>query len=191
MSVTFWDLAKDAQSRCVAPEPPPVQRESRPLTVLGVGVDLVHVPTFAEQLEVRGSRFAELFTPGERADIAERGGDARHWAVRWAVKEAVVKAWSTSLFGSEPVMGDAALGQIETVTDLWGRPRVRLHGEVARELAGCGIEVSLSHDGDHAMAYAVLSGRALGLQQVGGQQPFQLDDGLAMLLAVPDGEVEH
>lgn len=125
--------------------------------VLGVGVDMVHVPTFAEQLDLAGSRFAGLFTPGERSDIAERGGSPRHWAVRWAVKEAVIKAWSTSLFGSEPVMGDEALGQIETVTDMWGRPRVRLLGDVARHLADCTIDVSLSHDGDHAIAYAVLS----------------------------------
>jgi holo-[acyl-carrier protein] synthase len=125
--------------------------------ILGVGVDLVHVPTFAEQLDVPGSRFAGLFTPGERADIAERGGKARHWAVRWAVKEAVIKAWSTSLFGSEPVMGDEALGQIETVTDVWGRPRVRLLGDVGRHLADCTVDVSLSHDGDHAIAYVVLS----------------------------------
>ena len=126
-------------------------------SVLGVGVDLVHVPSFAEQLEVPGSRFAGLFTPGERADIAERGGKPRHWAVRWAVKEAVIKAWSTSQFGRGPVMGDEALGQIETVTDIWGRPRVRLLGDVGRHLAGCTVDVSLSHDGDHAIAYVVLS----------------------------------
>lgn len=131
--------------------------------VLGVGVDLVHVPTFAEQLDVPGSRFAGVFTPGERSDIADRsadgGGDARHWAVRWAAKEAVVKAWSTALFGQPPVMGDEAFALIETVTDAWGRPRVRLHGEVARQLADCEIEISLSHDGDHAIAYAVLTSR--------------------------------
>jgi holo-[acyl-carrier protein] synthase len=46
---------------------------------------------------------------------------------------------------------------IETVTDAWGRPRVRLHGDVARHLADCSVDVSLSHDGDHAIAYVVLS----------------------------------
>lgn len=191
MSVTFWDLAKDARGRCVAPESARVQSSSPARRVLGVGVDLVHVPTFAEQLEVPGSRFAGLFTVGERADVAERGGHPRHWAVRWAAKEAVIKAWSSALFGSEPVMGDEALGQVETVTDVWGRPRVRLLGDVACHLDGCAVDVSLSHDGDHAIAYVVLSGRALGLQQIRGQQPLELDDGLAMLLPVPDGEVEH
>jgi holo-[acyl-carrier protein] synthase len=125
--------------------------------VLGVGVDLVHVPRFAEQLELPGSRFSGMFTPGERADIQDRGGDARHWAVRWAAKEAVVKAWSASIYGNAPVLGDEALAQIETVTDAWGRPRIALHGDVARELAEFSLDVSLSHDGDHAIAYVVLS----------------------------------
>lgn len=147
----------DASAVEVATESP-----SKPLHVLGVGVDLVHVPSFAEQLELPESRFRSLFTPGERADIADRApshgaGEARHWAVRWAAKEAVIKAWSASLFGSPPVMGDEAFGQIETVTDAWGRPRIALHGDVARALAEFQIDVSLSHDGDHAIAYVVLS----------------------------------
>ena len=127
------------------------------VTVAGVGVDLVHIPTFAEQMSLPGSRFNGLFTPGERSDVAERGGDARHWAARWAAKEAVIKAWSASLFGRPPVMGDEAIGQIETVTDLWGRPRIRVYGDVAQHLGDCAIHVSLSHDAEHAIAYVVLS----------------------------------
>jgi holo-[acyl-carrier protein] synthase len=49
------------------------------------------------------------------------------------------------------------LAQIETVTDAWSRPRIALHGDVARELATFSLDVSLSHDGDHAIAYVVLS----------------------------------
>jgi holo-[acyl-carrier protein] synthase len=128
------------------------------MTILGVGVDLVHVPAFAEQLDQVGSRFEGAFTPGERRDANDRTSDpARHLAARWAAKEAVVKAWSASLHGSAPVMGDEALGLIEVVTDAWGRPRIRLHGEVAKHLEDVAIEVSLSHDGDYATAYVVLS----------------------------------
>jgi holo-[acyl-carrier protein] synthase len=53
-------------------------------------------------------------------------------------------------------MGDEALRLIEVVADAWGRPRIRLHGEVAKHLEGCTVEISLSHDGDYATAYAVL-----------------------------------
>jgi holo-[acyl-carrier protein] synthase len=128
------------------------------VTVIGVGVDLVHVPAFAEQLEQPGSRFEDVFTPGERRDANSRTTDAaRHLAARWAAKEAVVKAWSSSMHGSAPVMGDEALAQIEVVSDAWGRPRIRLHGEVAKHLEDVSIEISLSHDGDYATAYAVVS----------------------------------
>lgn len=129
-------------------------------TVSGVGVDLVYVPGFAEQLAVPGTRFTGVFTATERADIAMRGQHPRHAAVRWAAKEALVKAWSASLHGQPPVMGDEALGQIETVTDAWGRPRLRLLGDVGRWLEGVDAQVSLSHDGDHAIAFVVLSRRA-------------------------------
>ncbi len=127
------------------------------MTVLGVGVDLVHVPSFADQLDQPGSEFAEVFTPGERRDANGRRTDAaRHLAARWAAKEAVVKAWSASLYGTPPVMDDEALRLIEVVSDAWGRPRIRLNGEVAKHLEGCAVEISLSHDGDYATAYAVL-----------------------------------
>jgi holo-[acyl-carrier protein] synthase len=127
------------------------------MTVLGVGVDLVHVPSFADQLDQPGSEFAEVFTPGERRDANGRTTDAaRHLAARWAAKEAVVKAWSASLYGTPPVMDDESLRLIEVVSDAWGRPRIRLHGEVAKHLEGCDVEISLSHDGDYATAYAVL-----------------------------------
>ncbi len=122
--------------------------------MLGVGTDLVHVPSFAEQLQRPGTRFAQVFTPAERRDAAER---PESLAARWAAKEALVKAWSTSLFGSPPVMGEEALGLVELVRDAWDRPRLRLHGDVARHLAGLETHVSLSHDGDYASAYVVLA----------------------------------
>ena len=127
------------------------------MTVVGVGVDLVHVPSFADQLDQPGSEFADVFTPGERRDANGRTTDAaRHFAARWAAKEAVVKAWSASLYGTQPVMGDESLRLIEVVPDAWGRPRILLHGEVAKHLEGSSVDISLSHDGDYAIAYAVL-----------------------------------
>lgn len=127
------------------------------MTILGVGVDLVHVPMFADQLKQPGTRFATAFSPGERSDVRSRPSDpARHFAVRWAAKEAVIKAWSASLHGTAPVMDEGVHHLIEVVTDAWGRPRIRLHGEVAKRLDGHTLEVSLSHDGDYAMAYVVL-----------------------------------
>jgi holo-[acyl-carrier protein] synthase len=128
------------------------------VTVVGVGVDLVHVPSFAAQLDQPGSRFERVFLPGERRDASDRSSEpARHLAARWAAKEAVIKAWSASLRGSAPVMSEHVHHLIELVADAWGRPSIRLHGEVAKHLDGHTLEVSLSHDGDYAVAYVVLS----------------------------------
>ena len=129
------------------------------MTVVGVGVDLVHVPSFAAQLDQAGSRFEDVFLPGERRDASGRSSSdpARHLAARWAAKEAVIKAWSASLHGSAPVMSEHVHHLVELVADAWGRPRIRLHGEAAKHLAGHTLEVSLSHDGDYAVAYVILS----------------------------------
>lgn len=126
--------------------------------VVGIGVDLVHVPTFADQLAQPGSRFASVFTSGERSDARARPSDpARHLAVRWAAKEAVIKAWSASIHGEAPVMDEHVHHLIEVVLDVWDRPRIRLHGDVAKHLDAHQIEVSLSHDADYAIAYVALS----------------------------------
>jgi hypothetical protein len=66
-------------------------------------------------------------------------------------------SWSGSMYGEEPVMDEFAVAQIEVVSDAWGRPRLVLHGEVAKRLECLVADVSLSHDGDYAMAYVVLS----------------------------------
>jgi holo-[acyl-carrier protein] synthase len=127
------------------------------VSVIGVGVDLVHVPSFASQLSLPGSRFDRVFTASERAYAMSRSDDPRHLAARWAAKEAVVKAWSASLYGTPPPHGDEVLAQIETVNDVYGRPRILLHGAPAAALSECSLEVSLSHDGDYAIAFVVLT----------------------------------
>ncbi len=129
------------------------------MTIRGIGVDLVDVDSFAKQLDQPGTAFERNFTAGELADARDRRTDpARHLAVRWAAKEAVIKAWSASLFGAGPVLDEVVHHEIEVVTDAWGRPRIRLHGDVARHLAAGDLHVSLSHDGNMAIAYVILSG---------------------------------
>lgn len=131
------------------------------MSVKGVGVDLVHVPSFSEQLTQPGSRFSSVFSVGERADAVARALEppqaAAFWAARWAAREAVVKAWSTTLFGEAPPYGDEVLSQIEVACDAWGRPRLLFRGEVAEALGPYQADLSLSHDGDYAIAYVVLS----------------------------------
>ena len=127
------------------------------MSVIGIGLDVVSVPGFAEQLRQPGSTMLHTFRVNERRDCAERSGDeAQHLAARWAAREAVIKAWSSSRFAQTPVLPETAVNDVEVVTDNWGRPKVRLHGELARYLSGVLIHISLTHDGDTAAAVAIL-----------------------------------
>ena len=127
------------------------------MAIVGVGIDVVSIPAFAEQIDQPGTVFAGTFTPGERRDAADKSSvAARHLAARWAAKEAVIKAWSSSRFAQRPVLPEAIHRDIEVITDMWGRPKVRLTGAVAKHLEDVTVHVSLTHDGDTAAAVAIL-----------------------------------
>ncbi|MFO0747158.1 MAG: holo-ACP synthase [Myxococcota bacterium] len=135
------------------------------MSVKGVGIDTVHLPSFRDQLADPASRFVAMtFTPAEQA-LAEGRPDknpARHLAARFAAKEAFLKAWSGARWGKNPTAQSSDLRDIEVVCDAWDRPRLVLHGAVAAALAeaaprGFDLQLSLSHDGDQAMAMVVLS----------------------------------
>ncbi|GAB20622.1 holo-[acyl-carrier-protein] synthase [Gordonia effusa NBRC 100432] len=127
------------------------------MSVLGLGIDVVSISEFDEQLRQAGTTFGDRFTVGERRDAAAgTGSDARHLAARWAAKEAVVKAWSVSRFSRSPLLPIIRHSDIEVVTDTWGRPGIRLTGEIAEHLAGTTVHISLTHDGDTAAAVALI-----------------------------------
>ena len=150
------------------PSSPGIPGPLDPGTIAGnaaVGVDVVGISAFAEQLEQPGTRFARSFTSGERrAAQAGPGGEAQSLAARWAAKEAVVKAWSSTCFGHPEVIDPAYvdLREIEVRTDAWGRPAIRLHGAIARAMSDYEALVSLSHDpaADVAIAFVVLQHRS-------------------------------
>jgi holo-[acyl-carrier protein] synthase len=103
-----------------------------------VGTDLVYVPRLATQIEELGAAFLDrVFTPAELADC---GGRVEALAARWAAKEAVLKALGWEL-------QDVALTDIEVIGP--GRPRVLV--------PGYDLDVSLSHDGDYALAVVVVA----------------------------------
>ena len=127
------------------------------MAIVGIGIDLVSIPEFAEQVDRPGTVFAETFTPGERRDAADKSSSAaRHLAARWAAKEAVIKAWSSSRFSKRPALPEGIHRDIEVVTDMWGRPKVRLSGDIAKHLEDVTIHVSLTHEADTAAAVAII-----------------------------------
>ena len=129
-----------------------------PVSILGIGLDLVTVSEFAEQMERSGTTMlSETFTPGERRYCNSKPTDsARSFAVRWAAKEAVLKAWASSRFARSPQVGDNPYLLIEVVNDAWGRPSIKLHGLALDFLPRVKVHLSLTHDGDTAAAVVIL-----------------------------------
>ncbi|MFC6145848.1 holo-ACP synthase [Corynebacterium nasicanis] len=127
-----------------------------------IGVDIVHIPGFREQLERPGSRFEDVFTVLELRVAARKPDRAEHLAGRWAAKEAFIKAWSQAIYGKPPVLSPDLVDfqDIEIHPDRWGRVGVEKRGEVARALAESlgtvTTSLSISHDGDYAIATCLL-----------------------------------
>ncbi len=131
------------------------------MAVLGVGIDLVGVESFAEQLDAGGSAFAEqTFTAAELRAGGGSAGAAQHLAGRYAAKEAFVKAFSGARPGRAPVAPDLDWRHVEVLSDGWGRPSLRLHEPVAAAVrAALGevvIQVSITHEPSMAAAVVVL-----------------------------------
>ncbi|MHC1742291.1 MAG: holo-ACP synthase [Syntrophobacteraceae bacterium] len=124
------------------------------MSIYGVGIDLVQVERIRKSLERWGSRFEErVFAPGEIAACQQRKDRAGCLAMRFAAKEAFVKALGT---GMRPPL---RWRDIEVRNDHLGRPEIVL-ADSARELCRSqGIRswhLSLTDDGAYSAAVVVL-----------------------------------
>lgn len=116
------------------------------LDSIGLGVDVQEVGTFPEFAEPVDARFYErVFSPAEREYCLAQAAPAQHFAVRFAAKEAVVKAMSK--------FRSLALEEVEVVRGADGRPGVRF---LRDDVAGFTAELSLSHSETQAVAVAAV-----------------------------------
>lgn len=126
-------------------------RDSLPkdATVAGVGIDLVESGTFAGLHASGGNAFLDTgWTPDEQHDAA---GSAERLAVRWAAKEAVMKALRCGLGDLEPL-------DVEIVSEADGAPRVVLHRTALARALALGVDrwhVSLCHEEGWAVAIVI------------------------------------
>ncbi|WP_394282284.1 holo-ACP synthase [Corynebacterium sp.] len=122
-----------------------------------VGVDVVHISAFREQLALPGSTFEAVFTARELRLAATKPDRAEHLAGRWAAKEAFIKAWSQSIYGRPPLIEPDRVdfAEIDVVADRFGRVAIQLSGHVAA-VAPAAQSVSISHDGDYAVAVCLV-----------------------------------
>ncbi len=124
--------------------------------IRGIGIDLADIDRIARLLARHPERSrARLFTPAERAYCDRRGAPERHFAARFAAKEAAYKA----LAGSEEAH-HIHWQEIEVSNSpLDGRPTLLLHGLAAKRAAELGVvtvHVTLTHSDQVAAAVVVL-----------------------------------
>jgi len=118
--------------------------------IVGIGVDVVDVPRFERSLTRSPGMAERLFTADERVTSAGHPRTATSLAARFAAKEAVAKALGAPL-GME-------WHDCQVVGDSDGRPWLQVSGTVRAQAEAQGIvrwHLSLTHDGDVAIAYVV------------------------------------
>ncbi len=116
--------------------------------ITGLGVDIVEIDRMAEALRRRPRLKERLFSEEERRYCDKRSKPEIHYALRFAAKEAVLKALGTGFSGMR-------FTDVEVVREASGRPVPRLSGRAAEYAAELGVvEMHLSLSFTHSTAVA-------------------------------------
>ena len=118
------------------------------MSVLGLGVDIVEIERMRVALE-RTPRLKErIFSEDERWYCEHKARPWVHYAMRFAAKEAVLKALGTGFAGMR-------FRDVEVLREDNGRPSPRLSGRAAERAAELGVvEMHLSLSFTHSTAVA-------------------------------------
>lgn len=122
--------------------------------IFGTGVDIVDISRFERFLrEGNDPLFKRLFTDAETEYCAGKRHSAQHYALRFAAKEAFLKALGTGL------RDGLSWKDMEIVNDGLGKPELKLYGRAQALFCEKGVKrshISLSHDGGLAVASVIL-----------------------------------
>jgi holo-[acyl-carrier protein] synthase len=122
--------------------------------IFGIGVDVLEAARIKRTLERFGDRFIDhLLLPAERAQLERTQRRERFLAMRFAAKEAIVKAMGTG-FAHGMWIRDVGV-----VQNAWGKPEVvfSARGEQVRRALGVGdAHVTLTDEAGLVVAVAVL-----------------------------------
>jgi holo-[acyl-carrier protein] synthase len=121
--------------------------------ILGIGTDIVDIERFETACRRRPRILDRIFTPGEREHCEKKKDPYPSLAVRFAAKEACMKALGTG-WGQGVGFRD-----IEVAGGTDEPPQLGLHGEAKARLAAAGgtnAHLSLSHDRGLALAFVII-----------------------------------
>ena len=158
--------------------------------IVGVGTDLVDLGRFRTVLERRPELVDRLFTESEIAYARLRSDPTERFAVRFATKEAVLKAMGVGL-------GAVDWHDVEVVRDPEGRPTVSVRGRAAALASELGIvdwHLTLSHSDLVATALVVALAPAVSVGVPAPVRPVptspspwpSIDDGGAVPIVTPE-----
>ena len=122
---------------------------------IGVGVDIITLSRMRDILETSGKVFMDkVFTPWEQGRAETHPDRIAYLAMTFAAKEAIFKTfgigWETGVQFKEIEVQEGERG--EPIPVLTGR-----FAELASERDASRVLLSLSYDGDYAVAVATLS----------------------------------
>ena len=125
--------------------------------IVGIGTDVCSIARIQQSLDRFGERLVKrILTPAERPRCTRVKDKAGHLAKRFAAKEAFAKAIGTGIHAP-------FTWQSITVTrNARGKPGIEPGAAMAKHLKKIGVtdaHISLTDDGDVAMAFVVLEGK--------------------------------
>lgn len=116
----------------------------------GIGTDIIEIGRIEKAIEKYQQRFLDrIFTETEQKYCLKYRTSARHFAGRFAAKEAVVKALGTGFKNGISWL------DIEIINDQTGKPMVRLSEHIIKMLNFPEILLSISHCHEYATACAI------------------------------------
>jgi holo-[acyl-carrier protein] synthase len=122
--------------------------------IYGIGVDVLEVKRIGQTLERFGAHFIErLLMPQEREQLARTQRRERFIAMRFAAKEAIVKAMGTGFAHG------VWIRDVGVVQNAWGKPEVVFSERGERVRRGLGVgegHVTLTDEAGLVVAVAVL-----------------------------------
>ena len=124
--------------------------------IVGLGVDITKIDRIEAAIARRGRPLLErLFTAAEISYCESHRHRAERFAGRFAAKEAAMRALGTGWARGVRWI------DIEVVRERSGKPMLRLAGvacEVARGLGVKNIALTITHDGNTALALVIFEG---------------------------------
>jgi len=118
--------------------------------IKGIGNDIIEVARLQAAIKRQGQRFLdEVFTSVEQDYCLKHTQSERHFAGRFAAKEAILKAFGTGLR-----QGISWL-DIEITNDERGKPCVKLSEKLEAKFHSPQLMISISHCKEYATAFAV------------------------------------